>query len=180
MTVIELTRDQLIQLKQAYLTKLDEEGTLNYVLYGDPGDDTGLTYDELANADSLVPDEIIYNEYAGYEFVPEDFSIANPDALTIEVSDIIWDIDDDDVIERFGSLLDDNELPYTSQDFGLPSNIILQMSKAKYEDMVEDGNDDDETMEDYISDRLVNEYGFCVRSFTWHFIKNNNPTTKED
>ena len=110
MNVHELTRDQMIQLKQAYLTKLDEEGTLNDVLYNDPDDETGLTYDELANADTLIPDAIVYNEYAGYEFVPEDFSLANPNALTIEVSNINWDIDDDDIIERFGSLLDDNEL----------------------------------------------------------------------
>ena len=179
MNVHELTRDQMIQLKQAYLTKLDEEGTLNEVLYNDPNELTGLTYDELANADTLVPDAIVYNEYAGYEFVPEDFSLANPDTLTIEVSNINWDIDDDDIIERFDSLTDDNGLPYTSKDFGLPSNVILQMSKAKYEDMVEDGDDDDETMEDYISDRLANEYDFCVTDFTWSFI-HTNPTTKED
>ena len=179
MNVHELTRDQMIELKQAYLVKLDEEGTLNAVLYNDPDDDTGLAYDELANADTLIPDAIIYNEYAGYEFVPEDFSIANPDALTIEVSDIIWEIDDDDVIKRFGSLTDDNGLPYTSKDFGLPSNVILQMSKAKYEDMVEDGDDDDETMDDYISVRLANEYGFCVTNPTWSFI-HTNPTTKEE
>lgn len=179
MNVHELTRDQMIELKQAYLVKLDEEGTLNEVLYNDPDDKTGLTYDELADADTLIPDAIVYNEYAGYEFVPEDFSVANPDALTIEVSNIIWEIDDDDVIERFGSLTDDNGLPYTSKDFGLPSNVILQMSKAKYEDMVEDGDDDDETMEDYISDRLANEYGFCVTNPTWSFI-HTNPTTKEE
>lgn len=185
MTVIELSRDQLIQLKQTYLTKLDEEGTLNEVLYNDPDDETGLTYDELANADSLVPDEIIFNEYAGYEFVPEDFSIANPDTLTIEVSNINWDIDDDDIIERFGSLTNDNGLPYTSKDFGLPSNIILQMSKAKYEEMVEEEPDIQDAMADYIEDRLANEYAFCAKrafsipNFTWRFI-HTNPTTKEE
>ena len=164
MNVHELTFDQIIELKQAYLTKLDEEGTLNYVLYNDPCDETGLTYDELANADSLVPDEIVFNEYADDEFVPEDFSVANPDVLTIEVSNIIWDIED---VGR----------PYTSKDFGLPSGVVIQMSKAKYEDMVEDGEDIQEAMADYISDRLANEYDFCVTNFTWRFI-HINPTTQ--
>ena len=180
MNVHELTRDQMIELKQAYLVKLDEEGTLNYVLYGNPGDDTGLAYDELANADSLIPDEIIFNEYAGYEFVPEDFSVANPNTLTIEVSDIIWDIDNDDIIERFGSLTDDNGLPYTSKDFGLPSGVVIQMSKAEYENMVEEDPDIQEAMADYINDRLANEYDFCVTNSTWRFIHINPTTTEED
>ena len=179
MNVHELTRDQMIELKQAYLVKLDEEGTLNDVLYNDPDDDTGLAYDELANADSLIPDATVYNEYAGYEFVPEDFSVANPDALTIEVSNIIWDIDDDNIIERFGSLTDDNGLPYTSKDFGLPSGVVIQMSKAEYEDMVEEDPDIQEAMADYINDRLANEYDFCVTNSTWRFI-HTNPTTKEE
>ena len=179
MTVIELSRDQLIQLKQAYLVELDKEGTLNGVLYNDPDDKTGLTYDELANADTLVPDAVVYDEYAGYEFVPDDFSVANPDALTIAVSNIIWDIDDVDVIARFGSLFDDDGLPYTNKDFGLPSGVILQMSKAKYKDMIEDGEDIEEAMADYIDDRLANEYDFCVSNLSWRFI-HINPTSKEE
>ena len=73
MTTHELTRDQMVSLKQAYLCKLDEEGTLNEVLYNDPDDDRGLSMAELADADSLVPDEIIHDNYAGVEFTEDDF-----------------------------------------------------------------------------------------------------------
>ena len=73
MTTHDLNRDQMIQLKQAYLTRLDEEGTLNEVLYNDPDDDRPLSQGELAKADELVPDEVIHNNYAGTCFVEEDF-----------------------------------------------------------------------------------------------------------
>ena len=62
MTVRELNRDQLIELKQAYLTqKLDEQGE-------------GISYGELAEADELVSDAEIFEEYAGTDFVPDDFT----------------------------------------------------------------------------------------------------------
>lgn len=73
MTVQELNREQLIQLKQAYLSKLDDEGTLNEVLYNDPDNDEGLSYGELANADTLIPDEVVFNEYRGIHFTEDDF-----------------------------------------------------------------------------------------------------------
>ena len=58
MTVYDLNRDQLIELKQRYLA--DEAGR-------------DLSYGELADADSLVTDEEVYNYYAGTEFVVDDF-----------------------------------------------------------------------------------------------------------
>lgn len=58
MTVYDLNRDQLIELKQRYLA--DAAGR-------------DLSYGELADADSLVTDEEIYNYYAGTEFVVDDF-----------------------------------------------------------------------------------------------------------
>lgn len=61
MTVYELNREQLTELKQAYLTRvLDERG------------ESPSQY-ELANIDDYVSDEEIFDEYAGTDFVPDDF-----------------------------------------------------------------------------------------------------------
>lgn len=57
MTVREFNRDQLIQLKQSYLTR----------------DNTDVSYGELAEADNLVDDETIFDEYGNTIFSEEDF-----------------------------------------------------------------------------------------------------------
>lgn len=60
MTVHELSRDQLTQLKQAYYMKKHEE--------------RGVSYDELADIDELVTDSEIIEEYAGVTFSADDFT----------------------------------------------------------------------------------------------------------
>lgn len=75
MTVQELTREQLIELKVAYLFELDSEGTLSEVIYGDSEDDSRLSWGEIANADNLIPDDVIIEHYNGTAFVPEDFTV---------------------------------------------------------------------------------------------------------
>ena len=57
-TVKELTRDELNELKSMYLTKLEE--------------DESPSYQDYVNAEK-IPDEIIFEEYAGITFVKEDF-----------------------------------------------------------------------------------------------------------
>ena len=61
MTLSELTRDQKIELKQQMLI--------------DRGDDQGndVYWSELAEADDLVSDEELEKEFAGTDFVPDDF-----------------------------------------------------------------------------------------------------------
>lgn len=61
MTVHELNRDQLEELKQHYLTE-------QYDLRGE-----GISYGELAAADELVSDEEIFAAYEHVDFVPDDF-----------------------------------------------------------------------------------------------------------
>lgn len=56
--VKELTRDELNELKASYLTILEE--------------DKSPSYKDYANAEK-IPDEIIFEEYAGITFVKEDF-----------------------------------------------------------------------------------------------------------
>lgn len=61
MKVTELSRDELIELKQRYYTeKLDTVGE-------------SPSYGELADIDELVTDEEVYAEYDDVDFVPDDF-----------------------------------------------------------------------------------------------------------
>lgn len=70
MNVTELNREQLTQLKQQYLGILADEGTFAEVLdvdYDEP------SYSDLANADEIVPDDVVFEEWEGTDFVEEDF-----------------------------------------------------------------------------------------------------------
>lgn len=58
MTVYDLNRDQLAELKARYY-----QDKVGY----------DLSYEELANIDAYVTDSEIYTEYAGIEFSPDDF-----------------------------------------------------------------------------------------------------------
>lgn len=66
MTFNELNRNQLIQLKQALLCKWYEE---------DPDEKGSPSWGELAEADSLVSDEQLEEEYGEFDFSEDDFSI---------------------------------------------------------------------------------------------------------
>lgn len=58
MTVYELNRDQLEELKQRYYMDHVNENP---------------SYGELAEIDDLISDEEVYEEYAGTDFVVDDF-----------------------------------------------------------------------------------------------------------
>ena len=70
MNVTELSREQLTELKCNYLEQLADEGSFAEVLdvdYNEP------SYSDLANADEIVPDDVIFWNYEGVCFVPDDF-----------------------------------------------------------------------------------------------------------
>lgn len=70
MDVYELSRDQLVELKQNYLSELADEGSYAEVMdcdYNEP------SYWDLANADDIVPDDVIFRNYDGVCFVKDDF-----------------------------------------------------------------------------------------------------------
>ena len=70
MTLHELSKDQLHELKENYLMRLADEGTFAEVMrtdYDEP------SYGDLANADEIVPDDVIEREYEGVCFVEDDF-----------------------------------------------------------------------------------------------------------
>ena len=61
MSVYELNRDQIVSLKQAMVTARCYE----------KGEDA--SYGELADADETISDEEVFEEYAGTNFVEDDF-----------------------------------------------------------------------------------------------------------
>ena len=58
MTVYELNRDQLNELKTSYAIQLQE--------------DCDMSYEELANAVN-IPDDVIFEHYDGITFTEDDF-----------------------------------------------------------------------------------------------------------
>lgn len=70
MTVHDLNRDQLIHLKCCYMDELADEGTFREIMGCDCDEPS---WGHLANADTIIPDEVIYEHYAGISFVEEDF-----------------------------------------------------------------------------------------------------------
>ena len=70
MTLQELSKEQVHELKERYLMKLADEGTFAEVL---DVDYDAPSYGDLANADEIVPDEVIEREYEDVWFVEDDF-----------------------------------------------------------------------------------------------------------
>ena len=84
MTVYDLNRDQLTEVKQRMLME-------QYDLRGETP-----SYGELADVDDLISDEEVYAEYAGTEFVPDDFFCSAgedepEDEYTLEIDDCVGD-----------------------------------------------------------------------------------------
>ena len=70
MNVYDLSREQLIELKCDYMSELVNEGIFAEITgrdYDEP------SYEDIANADEIVPDDVIFRNYEGVEFVPDDF-----------------------------------------------------------------------------------------------------------
>lgn len=57
MSVFELSKNQLIDLKQNYLCEVQKN----------------VSYGELCDADNIVSDEEIFSEYGNVEFSKDDF-----------------------------------------------------------------------------------------------------------
>lgn len=70
MDVTELSREQLVELKQNYLCSLADSGDYSEVF------DThyiGISYSDLLNADDIVPDDVVFDNYCGVIFCDDDF-----------------------------------------------------------------------------------------------------------
>ena len=71
MSVNELNKEQLVELKQAYMTELVNEGTYAEIM-GTDNDEP--SFGELLAADMLISDEFIKDYYSGYSFTEDDFA----------------------------------------------------------------------------------------------------------
>ena len=70
MTIRELNREQLTKVKQRYLIQLADSGEFAEIVgrdYDEP------SWDDLARADEIVPDDVVFRNYEGYFFIKEDF-----------------------------------------------------------------------------------------------------------
>lgn len=70
MTVQDLNRDQLAELKCSYYFELVNEGIFGEIIgrdYDEP------SYYDLAFVDDIVSDEFIFERYEGISFVEDDF-----------------------------------------------------------------------------------------------------------
>jgi hypothetical protein len=70
MDVLQLSREQIVELKGNYLMQLADEGTFAEVLGADYD---APSYWDMANADEIVPDDVIFKNYDGVNFVNDDF-----------------------------------------------------------------------------------------------------------
>ena len=70
MDVRELSREQLIELKEHYMIELVNEGTYAEVMGVDWNEPS---MGEIIAADELISDEVIFEHYAGYTFSDGDF-----------------------------------------------------------------------------------------------------------
>lgn len=70
LTVRDLSREQMRQLKCHYMMQLVNEGAFAEVVgrdYDEP------SYADFENAGEIVPDDVIFRNYDGICFVEEDF-----------------------------------------------------------------------------------------------------------
>lgn len=74
MRVEDLNKIQLHELKESYLTQLDDSGELQEVAGLE-----SLSYDVLAHADDYVSDDFVLEHYAGVEFSEDDFNVGEKD-----------------------------------------------------------------------------------------------------
>ena len=70
MSVTELSREQLEELKCDYMTELVNEGTFREVMNADCDEPS---WGHLAMADELISDEFIFDYYGMYDFGNDDF-----------------------------------------------------------------------------------------------------------
>lgn len=68
MTVKELKRSQLQELKIHYYDEILMEN-----------EERSISYGEMADIDEIITDEKIFHEYSGYIFTDEDFSPVEED-----------------------------------------------------------------------------------------------------
>lgn len=70
MNVHDLNKEQMLELKQRYLMQLTDEGSFADVLDVDYNEPSQW---DLANAEDIVPDDVVFRQYTDVYFTPDDF-----------------------------------------------------------------------------------------------------------
>lgn len=83
MTWDELSPEQKHDVKENYMIRLADEGRFIKTIYGEDceEEERGPSQGELCDADQLISDEKMEEEYAGTCFFPEDFLSSSPSEL---------------------------------------------------------------------------------------------------
>lgn len=72
MDVHNLPKECVLELKLNYILELDEEGTFGDIVYNDP-DYGHPCWGDIADADEIIPDDVVFEHYDGIDFVKDDF-----------------------------------------------------------------------------------------------------------
>lgn len=72
MTIHELKRPQLVELKCDYMAEMAAQGRFMAEIYGE-GEERDPSYGEMADADKLVPDKKLFDYYGDIDFSVDDF-----------------------------------------------------------------------------------------------------------
>lgn len=71
-SVTELTREELNELKENYFIELLDAGE-EAIILGDEWNEEECPLSELPDAAEFIPDEFIFEHYAGISFSADDF-----------------------------------------------------------------------------------------------------------
>ena len=85
----ELSDAQKHDMKEAYIIRLADEGKFVEVIYGDGSEERGPSWGELANADKLIPDDVMRDQ--GVDYMPEDCPSSSPDDLRLFTPEFVHD-----------------------------------------------------------------------------------------
>ena len=99
MTVYDLNRDQLVELKQHMITEEnDRRGE-------------GTSYGELADADNIISDEEVFAKYGGTVFFPDDFASSSDEEYEDEEYALDADISGtrENIVEQLRLIANDIE-----------------------------------------------------------------------
>ena len=171
MDVHDLSRDQLIELKQNYMVELANNGEFAEVMgvdYDNP------SYEDMADADELISDEDIFRHYGDYTFTEEDFFSSFRESLksrkSRKMKESIEDIKIDTGDQEISVSARDKEPEETGEEMIAPlsdeEKTDIEMTASEDEDTVDVDVDEfdeesfDELGESYLKKVYENVNGF--------------------
>lgn len=125
MTFDELSKEQLVELKQRILTERNEQRG------------EGTSYEELAMADDLVSDEDAKDWAEGMEFSPDDFSCSAGKVFEVRVT---WPVgktyrvpadSEEEAVAKMKSEVDAGKVCVWTDGFEADDNVTVEAVKEE-------------------------------------------------